>query len=81
MIEQSNRRAAEAPIGWAFGPVLGQAKRVWARIADILTVNAKLRGTAVLTKGCPSSPMLSWSAAAFLAPILPRYIFETLDRE
>jgi hypothetical protein len=34
MIEQSNQQAAATPIGWTLGPVLDQAKRAWARIAD-----------------------------------------------
>jgi hypothetical protein len=81
MIEQSNGQVAEAPIGWAFGPVLDRAKRVWATIADILTVNAKVRGAAVLYEDLSRLSDAELERRGIPRADLPRYIFETLDRE
>jgi len=33
MIQRASQQVVEAPIGWAFGKVSDQTKRVWARIA------------------------------------------------
>jgi hypothetical protein len=81
MIEQSNQQVAAAPIGWAFRPVLDQVKRVWARIADILTVNAKVRGAAVLYEELSKLSDAELERRGIRRADLPRYIFETLDRE
>jgi hypothetical protein len=81
MIEQSNRQTTEAQIGWAFGQVLDRAKRVWARIADILTVNAKMRGAAVLYEELSRLSDAELERRGIPRADLPRYIFETLDRD
>ena len=76
-----------APIGWAFGPVLDQAKRAWAGnaraagSADILTVNAKVRGAAVLYEELSRLSDAELERRGIPRADLPRYIFETLDRE
>jgi hypothetical protein len=81
MIERANQQAAEAPIGWAVGPVLDQAKRVWATFTDILTVNAKVRGAAILYEELSKLSDAELKRRGIPRAELPRYIFETLDRE
>jgi hypothetical protein len=81
MIERANEQAVAAPIGWAFGPVLDQVKRVWATIADILTVNAKVRGAAVLYEELCKLSDAELERRGIPRADLPRYIFETLDRD
>ena len=81
MIDQANRQVVEAPIGWALGQVRGQAKRVWARIADILTVNAKVRGAAILYEELSKLSDAELERRGIPRAELPRYIFETLDKE
>jgi hypothetical protein len=81
MIEQSNQHVVAAPIGWDFGPVLDQAKRAWAGIADILTVNAKVRGAAILYQELSKLSDAELERRGIPRADLPRYIFETLDRE
>jgi hypothetical protein len=78
---KSNDRAAEAPLGWAFGPVLDQATRVWARIADILTVNAKVRGAAILYEELSKLSDAELERRGIPRAELPRYIFATLDKD
>ena len=81
MNRQVTQHIAAAPIGWAFGPVLDQAKRVWATIADILTVNAKVRGAAVLYEELSRLSDAELERRGIPRADLPRYIFETLDKE
>jgi hypothetical protein len=81
MIDRANQQVAAAPIGWAFGPVLDQAKRMWARIADILTVNAKVQGAEILYRELSKLSDAELERRGIPRADLPRYIFETLDRE
>jgi len=81
MNRQATQHVVAAPIGWAFGPVLDQGKRVWATIADILTVNAKVRGAAVLYEELSRLSDAELERRGIPRADLPRYIFETLDRE
>lgn len=68
-------------IGWAVGPVLDQAKRVWAKIAGILIVNAKVRGAAVLYKELSKLSDAELERRGIPRADLPQYIFEILDKE
>jgi hypothetical protein len=54
---------------------------VWATIADILTVNAKVRGAAVLYEDLSRLSDAELERRGIPRADLPRYIFETLDRE
>ena len=81
MIERANLHVVEAPIGWAFGRALDQAKRVWVRIADVLIVNAKVRGAAILYEELSKLSDAELERRGIPRADLPRYIFETLDRE
>ena len=64
-----------------FRPILDQARRVWATIADILTVNAKVRGAAVLYEELSKLSDAELERRGIPRADLPRYIFETLDKE
>jgi hypothetical protein len=48
MIDRANLQTADAPLGSSLGQVLDQAKRLWAKLADVLTVNAKVRGAVIV---------------------------------
>jgi hypothetical protein len=80
MTPRANEQAVTAPIGWAFGPVLDQAKRVWARIADILTVNAKVRCASVLYEELSKLSDAELERRGIPRADLPRYILDTLNR-
>ena len=81
MTKRANQQVIEAPTGWVFGQVLDQAKRVWARIADILTVNAKVRGAAVLYEELSKLSDAELERRGIPRADLRQYIFEILDKE
>ena len=81
MIDRANQQVAEAPVAWAFGQVLDQTKRVWARIADVLTVNAKVRGAVILYEELSKLSDAELERRGIPRADLPRYIFEALDKE
>jgi hypothetical protein len=81
MIDRANQQVVEAPVGWVFGQVLDQMKRVWARIADVLTVNAKVGGAAILYEELSKLSDAELERRGIPRADLPRYIFGTLDKE
>ena len=54
---------------------------MWAGIADILTVNAKVRGAMILYQELSRLSDAELERRSIPRADLPRYIFETLDRE
>jgi hypothetical protein len=80
MIERASQQIGEAPIGWAFGRVLDQAKRAWARIAEVLTVNAKVRGVLIVYEELSRLSDAELERRGIPRADPPRYIFELLNK-
>jgi hypothetical protein len=81
MNKRANQQVVEARIGWAFAHVLDRAKRAWATLAEILIVNAKARGAAILYEELSRLSDAELARRGLRRADLPRYIFETLHRK
>ena len=80
MIERANEQIVEAPVGWVFGRVLDQAKRAWAGIAEVLTVNAKVSGALIVYEELSRLSDAELERRGIPRADLPRYIFELLRK-
>jgi hypothetical protein len=81
MNKRADQHVVEASIGWAFAHVLGQAKRAWATLADVLIVNAKARGAAILYEELSRLSDAELARRGLRRADLPRYIFKTMHRK
>jgi hypothetical protein len=80
MIERANQQVREAPIGWAFGRVIDQAKHAWARIAEVLAVNAKVRGALIVYEELSRLSDAELERRGIPRADLPRYILGLLHK-